>query len=270
MKPTGKTVILFVGFFALWLAITSIGFAITAHMGGANAAMQRFWDEAVPLTGVILATFLFHRFIDKKTPLTSCRPHSGKEVGFYCAIALIWLGIPIGVLLALNSVRFISVNHVAEIGIWLLAALLNVFMQELLVRGYLFQVVLRRHNVIAAVTVTTGLFLALHGGEGGLLGMLNVIAASLLLTVPLIYGRSLFGSIVLHAIWNLVGAIVLGCVSLGGVYPQLSKVKFSGPLWLSGGNGLIEGSVVTLIVTATLVIGMVVFMRRKHVRTRRA
>ena len=49
-------------------------------------------------------------------------------------------------------------------------------MQELLVRGYLYQMIKTKHNIIAATIVSTALFTFMHGGafEAGIIPVLNV------------------------------------------------------------------------------------------------
>ncbi|MBD5510727.1 MAG: CPBP family intramembrane metalloprotease [Lachnospiraceae bacterium] len=66
-------------------------------------------------------------------------------------------------------------------------------MQELPVRGYLYQILSQKHNVVAAVIATTALFTALHGGafQAGAIPALNVLIMSLLMTVVLEYCKHL-------------------------------------------------------------------------------
>lgn len=94
-------------------------------------------------------------------------------------------------------------------------------MQEVLVRGYLYQMIKNNYNIVAAVIVSTGLFTFAHGGafEAGILPVLNIITMSLFVTAVLEYTESLIAPIVIHFLWNGVGAIILGGVSLAEDYP---------------------------------------------------
>ena len=139
--------------------------------------------------------------------------------------------------------------------IWIFSAFINVVMQELLVRGYLYQMLKYRHNTIVATIVTTALFTFMHGGafEAGLIPVLNVVTMRLLMTVVLEYTESIIAPVIMHAIWNCVGAIIIGCVSLADDYPHLLNISLNGSNILSGGSCKIEGSVVVLIINILLI-----------------
>lgn len=56
-------------------------------------------------------------------------------------------------------------------------------MQELLVRGYLYQMLKQKHNIVAATIVTTALFTALHGGVCKIEGSILVLFVNVTLIV---------------------------------------------------------------------------------------
>ena len=116
--------------------------------------------------------------------------------------------------------------------------------------------------------ITTSLSLSLylpdylhfaHGGafEAGILPVLNVITMSLFVTAVLEYTESLVAPIVIHFLWNGVGAIILGGVSLAEDYPHLFNMVISGNSILSGGSCKIEGSIVVLFMNLILMFGFV-------------
>ena len=74
--------------------------------------------------------------------------------------------------------------------LWLFSAFINGVMQEVLVRGYLYQMIKNNYNIVVAVLISTGLFTFAHGGafEAGILPVLNVITMSLFVTAVLVYG----------------------------------------------------------------------------------
>ena len=55
-----------------------------------------------------------------------------------------------------------------------------------------------------------------------------------------------------HAVWNIMGSIVLGCVSLADDYPNLFSMVSSKNIALSGGDYMIEGSIVVLVINTIL------------------
>ena len=123
----------------------------------------------------------------------------------------------------------------------------------------------QKHNLIAATVVTTGIFTALHGGafEAGIIPVLNVATMSLLMTVILEYTGSIIAPVIMHSIWNSIGAIIIGGVSLAEDYPHLLNVIFSGNDILSGGACKIEGSVIVLAVNI-LMIFVFILLRKKR------
>jgi membrane protease YdiL (CAAX protease family) len=138
-------------------------------------------------------------------------------------------------------------------------------MQEMLVRGYLYQMIKSNSNIAAAIIVSTGLFTFAHGGafEAGILPVLNVITMSLFMTAVLEYTGSLIAPIVIHFLWNGVGAIILGGVSLAEDYPHLFDMTIHGNPILSGGSCKIEGSIIVLFMNLAFLIGFVAAKKRK-------
>ena len=124
----------------------------------------------------------------------------------------------------------------------------------------------QKHNLIAAAIVTTILFTALHGGafEAGIIPVLNVLTMSLLMIVVLEYSGSIIAPIIMHFLWNGIGALVLGGVSLADDYPNLFVTTFTGSDILSGGICKIEGSIIVLIVNVIL-IAFFIFIQKKKI-----
>jgi membrane protease YdiL (CAAX protease family) len=117
--------------------------------------------------------------------------------------------------------------------------------------------------------VSTGLFAVAHGGafEAGILPVLNVITMSLFMTAVLEYTGSLIAPIVIHFLWNGVGAIILGGVSLAEDYPHLLDMTIHGNPILSGGSCKIEGSIIVLFMNLAFLIGFVAAKKRRERNT---
>lgn len=251
-----KTIIFFVGW-AICVSVIPIP-------DTASAVIWRFWAELIPLLSVIAITLIF-RLADQK----KIRLHlTGKPV--YNIIlggvtGTIWLGASVGILSILGVVQIEGKNQIAMLWLWLLAAFLNTVMQEMLVRGYLYQMIKSNGSIAAAIIVSTGLFTFAHGGafEAGILPVLNVITMSLFMTAVLEYTGSLIAPIVIHFLWNGVGAIILGGVSLAEDYPHLFDMTIHGNPILSGGSCKIEGSIIVLFMNLAFLIGFVAAKKRK-------
>ena len=260
MKKIGITIIKSIGFFLGWAILVSI-LPLSASK---EQAIWRLWAEITPLVSIIAFTTIFW-IIEKKTIKLHLfnNPVKGALIGIITGI--LWLGFPVVIMKLMKVIDFSGKNDIPLFFVWILAAFLNVIMQELLVRGWLYQVLKQKYNLAISTIVTTALFTLLHGGafEAGVVPVVNVLTMSLLMTVILEYSGSLIAPTVMHFIWNGIGALVLGGVSLADDYPHLLNMIFSGSELLSGGECKIEGSIVVLVVNAILLAVLIGLQRKK-------
>ena len=77
------------------------------------------------------------------------------------------------------------------------------------------------------------------------------------------YSGSLVAPIIMHFLWNGIGALVLGGVSLADDYPNLLITSSSGNEILSGGACKIDGSIFVLIVNIVLIVFFVLLNSKK-------
>lgn len=231
----------------------------------ASAVIWRFWAELIPLLSIIVLTLIFLLIDKRKTQLhLTGRPVYNIILG--CVTGSVWIGISVGILSIIGVVHIDGRNQISMLWLWMVSAFLNTVMQEMLVRGYLYQMLKSNYNAVAAVIVSTGLFTFAHGGafEAGILPVLNVITMSLFVTAVLEYTDSLIAPIVIHFLWNGVGAIILGGVSLAEDYPHLFNMVISGNPILSGGSCKIEGSIIVLLMNLILMIGFMIAKKEKN------
>lgn len=260
MRNILKTTIKMVLFFLGW----ALCVGLISTVPSAIPAVWRFWAELIPLAAIIAISAIFWVIEKRRFPImTLHKPLKNIILGF--ATGLVWLGLTTGILVLIGSLKFEVNDHVQLLGVWISACLLNVIMQELLVRGYLYQLLKHEHHVIAAAVVTTALFTLLHGGafEAGVIAVLNVITMSLFITAVLEYTESLIAPIIIHFTWNTIGAIFLGGVSLADDYPHLLNTTFSGNELISGGNYKMEGSIIVLILNIGLFMLFYIMNKRK-------
>lgn len=251
-----KTVIFFVG----WAILISFAPDIQTN----NNALLRLWWEFVPLSLVVLFSFIFVLVIEKdkiKIPLAS-RFFKNSLIGV--VIGFLWLGSVVAVLLLTKTMNIHDQNNIDYIWIWILASLLNSVMQELLMRGYLYQLWKQKYNVIVATVLTTILFSAMHGGafEAGIIPVLNVVTMSILVTLLLEYTGTIIATIIAHFTWNTIGAIIFGGVSLASDYPNIFNSTYQGNPLLSGGIYKIEGSIIVLAVNLILITYLFIINKR--------
>ncbi len=260
MKRIAVSVAKCICFFIGWVVLAGV----LPVPNSSEPAVWRLWAEIIPLLAIVLFTLVFWLAEKKSVTLHLIeKPMRGILLGI--VTGLLWLAIPTLLMYITKSIHFDGMNEVKLFPIWMLAAFLNVIMQELLVRGYLYQMLKQKHNIVAAIIFTTALFTACHGGafEAGIIPVVNVITMSLFMTAVLEYSGSLVAPIIMHFLWNGIGALILGGVSLADDYPSLLITSFSGNEILSGGACKIEGSIFVLIVNIVLIAIFVSLNRKK-------
>lgn len=247
----------------LKIAVFFIGWAVLSgiiDIPSDNPAIWRFFAELIPMAVMILFTVVFW-LIEKKTVNIPIKENIGKGALAGIAIGAIWIGVAASILIISKQLEITGKNEVSFLWLWILSAFLNVIMQELLVRGYIYQLLKERYNLPAAVIVTTAIFTFMHGGafEAGVIPVINVITMCLFTTALYESEKTILAPIMAHAIWNIIGALILGGVSLADDYPSIFTMTASANKLLSGGAYKIEASIVVTILNIAL---MVIFYIR--------
>lgn len=260
MKKLTSTLIKTFLFFVGWVILASI----IPIPDSENPAIWRWWAEFIPFICVTGISLLFW-FIEKKDISIFPISQTAKNLIIGITAGTFWVMLSFTVMLLCGFLKVESTNDISMLWLWIFSAFINTIMQELLVRGYLYQIIKSNYNIISATIVSTALFTLMHGGafEAGVIPVLNVLTMSLLMTIVLEYTQSLIAPIIMHFIWNTVGAIVLGCVSLAEDYPNLLEISFSPNELLSGGIYKMEGSIVVFLLNTVLIVFFLLLLKRK-------
>jgi hypothetical protein len=185
---------------------------------------------------------------------------------------IIWIGAATGILVLTKQLTVTARHDIPLLWLWIISAFINVIMQELLVRGYIYQLLKTGYNLRAAVIFTTLLFTLMHSGafSAGVIPVINVITMCLFTTALYESENTLAAPVMAHAIWNITGALFLGGVNLAEDYPHILTMQASANTVLSGGDYKIEASVVTLILNIILMVVFFIrcFNRKKQNNTR--
>ncbi len=232
-----------------------------ARGASSTAAPIRLAVEVGSAVTLLVATAILVRWVDRQ-PLASvglARRRVGRDTALGLAGAVAWLG---ACLLPVAAAGWISID-VGGTFSWITLALAatalgaNAFTQELLFRGYPFQLVLRRAGPAAAVLVTSLLFSAAHlpGLRREWLAAVNIALAGALFGVALLRTGNLWLPTALHAGWNVLLGPVLGLDVSGR--PDLGAgwhvLALHGPDPGTGGAFGLEGSLVTTVVTSAAI-----------------
>ncbi len=124
--------------------------------------------------------------------------------------------------------------------------------EELIFRGYPFQLCIAATNPLFGVILFSLLFGLLHlmNPNASILALLNTMAAGILLSVAFLKTRTLWLPIGIHWGWNFSQGFIFSVPVSGVTFPpdMFSSVSL-GPSWLTGGTFGPEGGILALIVT---------------------
>ena len=207
----------------------------------------RFYAELVPFIIITVVTVVFWLIERRKFPVIQFKQPL-KNILIGVIVGCIWIVVPVVVLKIIGVLSFNGTNVVSSLWLWAFSCMINVIMQELLVRGYIYQLLKYNYTKIHSIIVTTVLFTVLHGGafEEGIIPVLCVITMSLFMSLVMEYTESLIAPILLHFAWNFIGAIIFNTIALASDYPHIFNANFNGNKIITGSNCLIEGSVIVL------------------------
>ncbi|MDA3624482.1 CPBP family glutamic-type intramembrane protease [Saccharopolyspora sp. WRP15-2] len=197
----------------------------------------------------------------------------GAHLGIGAAVAVVLLGVPVGVNL-LSGQFDIGAVHVAQVGgafIALIGFAVQASTEEVITRGYLMQVTYRKWGLAAAVVLQAVVFSLLHGINPNVsaVALINILLIALLLAFWALAEGSLWGVCAFHAVWNWLQGNVYG-IEVSGMGVQTTMLSIGGSPGsaelLTGGGFGIEASLLT---TAVLAIGtaLAYFAYRRRARS---
>lgn len=135
--------------------------------------------------------------------------------------------------------------------------------EEFLFRGFIFGRLRGSLGTWPAQIIISAYFLLTHmanpemHGTVKMLAMTNIFLASILFGLTVIRTNNLVMTIALHASANWVQGVLLGFGVSGHAQPSLLLPVFGdAPIWLTGGNFGLEGSVVGLVGVIVLAVAL--------------
>ncbi len=196
-----------------------------------------------------------------------------------------WRQVHPGKMLGLGLIIGIAMITVSFLGIWLMGALdvravspkpglikdllLSAVMftfvainEELIARGYIQGLVTSKFGAVTGIIVSSLLFALLHSANHAVfqnpLPMINLLLAGLLFAVSRRRTGGLWMPIGIHFAWNFFQGNIYGFAVSGMKVESLLTSSPKGAEWLSGGSFGAEGSLVSVLVLALM---LVIIMR---------
>ncbi|WP_230656063.1 CPBP family intramembrane glutamic endopeptidase [Psychrobacter sp. I-STPA10] len=183
-------------------------------------------------------------------------------------LGFVSLSIPLIILLVIygsEAVYFTSNLPVLTGSWWILLAFTLVMfifqggVEEVISRGFLLPEIASRWGVIAGVIGNALLFVLFHLANPDLnwIPLLNIFLAGVLFSLLYLRFNSLWVSIGFHGLWNWTQASLYGFAVSGIAMPVSvlnANVNPDLPAWLTGGHFGLEGSILSLLVLAALIV----------------
>jgi membrane protease YdiL (CAAX protease family) len=247
-------------FIGLWACLTGAAVWAALSVGGENFDANpnvRVGFEMALTIAVLAPLLVLARFVDRRRLAST--GFSGRlfDLLFGALLGGAIFCAPLLALTAMGAARFdpdLAGFSARGLALGLIVCFFNVVTQEVLVRAYIFQELWAKYGAWAATAVTTIIFVGLHAGaisrgaQGAIAG-LNILLASLMLSLAYVRTGQLWLAIGLHLGWNGLQGPVLGIAVTGADLGFGHWRVFSFPgsaLWTGGAMG-VEGGLAGLI-----------------------
>jgi hypothetical protein len=227
---------------------------------------------------MIGAIVLFWKLFQKKT--IKDLGFTGKPVSYLtgAAIGTVLVVISAVAIMLTGAIRFNGVFANIDtpmVAVMLICFVLQGAMEEILCRGVVHQLLIRKTSVPVTIGVSAALFTIPHlsGMSGGspmivAVAIVNLILISVIFSLITIRFKSIWAACGLHSIWNYILYSILG-LNLSGIDGTVASVfdmTSVGSNILNGGEYGIEASIITTMVLSVAIIILCLFSRKSAVR----
>jgi len=208
---------------------------------------------------VLAATYVMTRKFHRK-PLTaiglSLHPGIVREAGIGCLLGLLMMSGIFLIEYALGYAERFWLGYSTGSVVWTIVSSLAFFVvaavaEELLFRGYTFQVLIQGITFLPATITMAVLFGAAHmaNPNASVLGLVNTALAAVLFSLAYQKTRSLWLPFGLHFSWNFAQTTVFGFPTSGIAFSgfRLFRSVQRGPEWITGGAYGPEAGILTTI-----------------------
>jgi len=220
---------------------------------------------------VIVLVFLWVRFYEGRPfhTIGFTKKDAAIKYLFGFITGMIMVVVLVGTMAVFNGIEYdieninpTGINVIGGVFIFLFAYIIQGASEEIVSRGWMFQVIGARYKPWLGVVITSILFALLHMGNSGVnpLGVINLLLISVLFTLFVMKDGSIWGACALHSAWNWTLGNVFGLsVSGSGEKVSVFDLNTTGNGLISGGDFGPEGSLITTVVLL-IAIFLIVFL----------
>lgn len=255
-------------FLAFWLLfiIILVAVSLALPIQGPTTQLERLLLNTIPTIPVVAALLLMAKFVER-APIAK----------FGVAFHQWWFrDLVLGIGIAAAMLTLVTLVNGAFGGVTMtwtasdapahsllvtpIVLILSAAQEELVFRGYPFQVLVKGMGVWPAVGAMSAAFGLLHlrNPNATMIGALNTMLAGLMLSLAYLKTRSLWLPYGLHLGWNVGLGFILGYPLSGIGISSLWTTVAAGPAWLVGSQYGPEGGVIGTIVF----VGATILIRR--------
>lgn len=233
-----------------------------------------FYNLFVPFGLAILLMWLWVKFFEKRSFKTlgfkSKNAFKQYLSGFF--IALIMLSAVIVLMKLFGTIHVkenpepFSFKFLGVLVLLLIGYIVQGAAEEILARGWQFQVIAARYKPWLGALLSTVIFALLHGFNAGvsIMALINLMLFAFLLILFILHNKSIWAACGWHTAWNWAMENVFGLQVSGNVGgDSIFDLTSSGPTILTGGDFGPEASIFTTIVLLAGMIYILVLSKNK-------
>jgi membrane protease YdiL (CAAX protease family) len=256
-------------FFIIWglLLLPVIAWAHhSGKIGSEIPSIPRLIIEAACLITILIASWVRWRWIDRRQfRLGFSREHALRDLFLGLVFGFGMLAFSMILLWMMHFLKWKagSVTNGNALAISALTLLFNAAMQEMIVRAYIFQILMKNGGRWLAVILTSVVFVFLHDFNGVVMPAVNLFLIAFFLAWSIILTRNLWLAISYHFIWNfLLGPVTGLAVSGFTIDSGWGLAELSGaPIWTGGSFGPEGGFAVTISIILSMGVLIVLFRK---------
>jgi membrane protease YdiL (CAAX protease family) len=242
-------IVLFVPFAVVFAGVA----ALVAPMEGTGALG---WQALALLAAALLAGWLLMTRLEHRPAGAlgfAWTSRSARELGIGMAVGGVPLLLGVGALALAGYIEFRPEpgdggSYAASLLGTLLVLGVAAAWEEVVFRGYPFQVLAEAVGPVAATLTMSAAFAAAHAGnpDVGAFALVNIFLAGVLLSVAYLRTRSLWFATAVHLGWNwTMGSVLdLPVSGLQSLDTPLYEPVITGPSWITGGDFGPEGGLI--------------------------
>ena len=276
-----RALLLFIASFISSQIFAGIGVAIMLVAGGLsmtdmanqdliNDQLQKIGTllplKLFEILGMLLPVWLFMKYIDRRPFMSIGLDFKGHKNDFKLGLGL-GAGLIATGFAVLSVTGFLTVEgslafDLLDSFLYLLLFTIVAFHEEIWVRGYLLNNLMRSTNKYVALSITSLLFMSIHllNPNISILSVINLFLAGIVLGIYYIHKKNLWLPIGMHLTWNYFQGPVFGFEVSGIETQSIVNQTISGSDLITGGSFGFEGS----ILATFIIIGMILFLEKKY------